>query len=112
MMALPAAIRQALEARMQRYEYQSDFARRYYGQGIAEGLEQGRQEGLQEGRQEGLRAAVVALARAKLDMLSDDDLAAIEVTADPSILTALVTALGQARSASDARAALDQALAR
>jgi predicted transposase YdaD len=112
MMALPAAIRQALEARMQRYEYQSDFARRYYGQGIAEGLEQGRQEGLQEGRQEGLRAAVVALARAKLDVLSDDDLAAIEATADPSILTALVTALGQARSAADARAALDQALAR
>jgi hypothetical protein len=59
MMALPAAIRQILEARMQRYEYQSDFARKYYGQG----------------REEGLRAAVVALARTKLKELSADDIA-------------------------------------
>ena len=41
MMALPAAIRRILEARMQRYEYQSDFVRKYYGQGVAEGFEKG-----------------------------------------------------------------------
>jgi hypothetical protein len=34
MMALPVAIRQIIEARMQGYEYQSDFARKYYGQGL------------------------------------------------------------------------------
>jgi flagellar biosynthesis/type III secretory pathway protein FliH len=65
MMALPPAIRQILEARMQHYEYQSDFARKYYGQGREEGRQQGREEGRQEGREEGredgLRAAVVAL---------------------------------------------------
>jgi predicted transposase YdaD len=79
MMALPVAIRQILEARMQHYEYQSDFARKYYGQGVAEGLEkgrqagreEGRQAGREEGRQDGLRAAVVALARTKLEALSD-----------------------------------------
>ena len=108
MMALPAAIRQILEARMQGYEYQSDFARKYYGQG----LEKGRQEGRQEGREEGLRAAVVALARTKLEALSDADIAAIEAISDQRVLTELVTSLGQVRSASEARAALHRALAR
>jgi hypothetical protein len=59
-MTLPAAIRQILEARMKGHEYQSDFARKYYGQG----------------REEGLRAAVVALARTELKELSADDIAA------------------------------------
>jgi hypothetical protein len=37
--ALPGAARAALEAKMlQKYEYQSDFARKYYGEGRAEGL--------------------------------------------------------------------------
>jgi hypothetical protein len=104
MTALPAAIRQILEARMQRYEYQSDFARKYYGQGVTEGLE--------KGLENGLRAAVVALARTKLEALSDDDLAAIEAVSDPRVLTELVTSLGRARSALEARATLDRALAR
>jgi len=116
MMALPAAIRQILEARMQHYEYQSDFARKYYGQGVAEGLEQGRQAGREEGRQagreDGLRAAVVALARTKLEALSDDDIAAIEAVSDQRALTELVTSLGQASSVLEARATLDHALAR
>jgi hypothetical protein len=100
MMALPAAIRQILEARMQHYEYQSDFARKYYGQG------------LDKGREDGLRAAVVALARTKLDQLSDDDIAAIEALSDQRVLTDLVTSLGQAGTVPEARAALDRALAR
>jgi hypothetical protein len=98
--ALPAKLRRTLEARMQRYEYQSDFARKYYGQG------------LEEGREEGLRAAVVALARTKLKTVSDDDLARIAAITDPRVLTELVTSLGQARSAARARSALDRALAR
>jgi hypothetical protein len=59
-----------------------------------------------------VRAAVVAIARAKLGNLSDDDIAAIEAVSDQGILTELVTLLGQARSARKARAALDRALAR
>jgi hypothetical protein len=124
LMALPAAVRRILEARMQGYEYQSDFARKYYGQGRKEGRQEGRKEGRQEGRkegrqegrkegrQEGLRAAVVALARTKLGELSDDDLAAIEAVSDQRVLTELVTSLGQARSIRKARAALDRALGR
>jgi hypothetical protein len=109
--ALPPAIRRILEARMQGYEYQSDFARKYYGQGRKEGRQEGRKEGRQEGRkegrqegrQEGLRAAVVALAHTKLGALPDDELAAIKAVSDQRILTELVTLLGQARSARKAR---------
>jgi hypothetical protein len=40
--AVPAAIRQTLETQMIKgYEYQSDFARKYYGQGIDKGREDG-----------------------------------------------------------------------
>jgi hypothetical protein len=96
LMALPEALRRILEARMQGYEYQSDFARKYYGQGRAEGL----------------RTAVVALARTKIENLSDADVAAIEAVSDQDILTELVTSLGQAHSARKARVALNRALHR
>ena len=102
--ALPESLRQSLEDRMHRYEYKSDFARNYYGQG--------RQEGLQAGRQEALQAAAVALARAKIKALSDADVAAIEAAFDLDVLTGLVTALGKARSAARARVVLDRVLAR
>ena len=55
---------------------------------------------------------MVALARAKLEALSDDDIAAIQAVSDQRVLTELVTSLGLARSASMARAALDRALGR
>jgi flagellar biosynthesis/type III secretory pathway protein FliH len=74
-----------LEARMIKgYEYQSDFARKYYSQGLqeghaeglqeghAEGLQEGRAEGLQEGREEGLRRAIMALICARLPGLRDE----------------------------------------
>ena len=86
------------------YQYQSDFARKYYGQGLEAGKE--------AGKGEGLRAAVVALVRAKLDEISDDDLAKIAAVTDPGVLTELITALAQTRSASDTRAALVRALHR
>jgi predicted transposase YdaD len=122
MTVLPEAIRQILEARMQHYEYQSDFARKYYGQGREEGREEGRQEGREEGREEGrqegreagrhegLRAAVIMLARNKLEELSKIDIAAIEAMSDLPALAELVTWLGQAVGAAEARVALDRAL--
>jgi hypothetical protein len=97
--ALPATARHILEARMEGYQYKTDFARKYYGQGL--------QEGLQEGRRE----AAIALARIKLKGLSDEDVAAIGRISDQSAMTELITALGQARSKSAARAALDKAIA-
>jgi len=103
--AVPAAIRQALEAQMIKgYEYQSDFARKYYGQG--------REEGRREGQEEALRAMVVALARAKLKTVPAEDLARIEALTDMHLLAELVTTLGQARTAFGARAALARALNR
>ena len=47
LMTLPAAARARLEELMSTgtWEYKSDFARRYYGQGRTEGLEEGRAEG-------------------------------------------------------------------
>jgi len=53
------AARRVLEDEMQsgKYEYQSDFARRFFG----EGREAGRQEGRQEGEVEGARGVVLAL---------------------------------------------------
>jgi predicted transposase YdaD len=115
--ALPAELRQNLEARMIKgYEYQSDFARKYYGQGMSEGIEKGRQEGRQEGRREGhedgLRTAVVRLAEATLKTLAPDDLAKISALTDVQVLTDLVSVLGQARTAFGARSALARALNR
>jgi hypothetical protein len=99
--ALPAELRRRLEARMIKgYQYQSDFARKYYGQG------------LEEGREEGLRAAIVALARSKLKTVSPEDLARIATLTDVRVLTDLVSALGQARTAFGARVALARALRR
>jgi hypothetical protein len=54
----------------------------------------------------------MTLARTKLGELPDEGIAAIEAVSDQRILTELVTLLGQARSAREARAALDRALAR
>jgi hypothetical protein len=114
MKALPANARQVVEAQMIKgYQYQSDFARKYYGQGITEGFEKGRQEGREEGREEGrqrLRGPMIALARTKLGKLSDDDVAAIEAVSDLHVLTELVTPLGQTSSTRKARAALARVL--
>jgi hypothetical protein len=104
MKALPVNARQIVEEQMIKgYQYQSDFARKYYGQGHEEGRE--------EGRQEGLRGAVLTLARTKLGKLSDDDVAAIEAVSDLHVLNELIASLGQTSSTRKARAALARALA-
>lgn len=110
--ALPPLLRQALEARMKGYVYQSEYARRYYGQGLEEGLEQGREQGLEKGRQQGLHDAVLAIARAKLGAVSEQDEAVIRALRDDGQLIALTTALGLARGEAEARAALEHLRAR
>jgi len=40
------------------YQYQSDFAKKYYGQGRDEGIREGRDEGIREGRDEGVREGI------------------------------------------------------
>jgi hypothetical protein len=100
--ALPPLLRAILETRMQGYVYQSDFARKYYSQG----LEEGREKGLEEGRGVGLRRAVLALLRAKLDVVNAEDEAAVESVDDERRLTELIGVLGLATSTADVRAAL------
>jgi hypothetical protein len=95
MSALPALLRQALEDRMQGYEYQSEFARRYYN----------------EGREEGLQRAVLSLAHAKLDAVTVEDEAAIRTIRDEDALEALISALGSASNAVEARGVLDRTIA-
>lgn len=88
--ALPPSVRKALEARMQGYVYKSEFARKYYSQGL----------------EEGLRSAVVALIRAKLDAVTREDEAAIEAVHDERALTELIGVLVRTTSAKKVRAAL------
>jgi hypothetical protein len=91
--ALPEEDHATLEATMlEGYVYQSNFARKYVAQG----------------REEGLHLAVLELARAKL-RLSPEDEAAVRALRDPAALTALIVALGEARSAKQARVAFDRA---
>jgi len=51
--SLPEAARRALQAMdAWKYEYQSEFARRFFGQGKAAGMAEGKAEGMAEGRVE------------------------------------------------------------
>jgi hypothetical protein len=117
--ALPPSVRKLLETQMQGYVYQSEFAHKYYSQGLEEGREQGleegreegREQGLEEGREQGLRSAALALMRAKLDVITTDDEAAIAAVHDERVWTELIGALGRATSALEVRAALAAACA-
>jgi len=92
--ARPPSVRKALEARMQGYVYKSEFARKYYSQG------------LEEGHSRGLRSAALALLRAKLDAVTAEDEAAIEAVHDERALTEMIGALVRATGAAEVRAAL------
>ncbi len=83
--ALDAAARRALEALMDmdKYEYRSDFARKYVAQGRAEGIAEGKAEGIAEGIAKALlqllAARGVALSEVqRADMLACRDIASLE----------------------------------
>jgi hypothetical protein len=63
----PPAVQQCLEELMTTptYEYQSNFARRYYTQGEAQGRAEGEARGEAKGRAEGEARAVLAILRAR-----------------------------------------------
>jgi len=85
---------------MQGYQYQSDFARKYFNAG--------RVEGRVEGREHGLRDAVLTLARSRLVTVTPDDESALEALHDEHDLIELIAALGTAETTSQARATLDR----
>lgn len=103
MTVLPAAVRHILETQMiEGYQYQSEFARRFFGEGETLGVEKGREAGLRE--------AVLALARVKLEVVTERDVAAIEAMHDQRVLSELVTGLGRATTSAEARDVLAGAL--
>lgn len=92
---LPAGLRAPLEApMMEGYKYQSDFARKYYGQGQ------------DDGRREGLREAVFKLAQRLVPELSAQARAQIHAMEDAAAMTALFDALIASRGSSSARRVL------
>jgi hypothetical protein len=118
MSALPRLVRQALEAQMEGYEYQSEFARKYYAQGRKEGRKEGREEGVEEGvkkgrekgREEGLQMAVLAMAHAKLRAVTAEDEASVRAMHDADALEALIRELGAARGVVQARRVFNRIL--
>lgn len=79
--SLSAVARAALEALMRsgNYEYQSEFARKYFAQGREEGRQEGRQEGREEGRYEGEVESLIEVLDAR--GLEVDDEARRRITA-------------------------------
>jgi hypothetical protein len=94
MAKLPPSVRQALENHMQGYVYQSEFARKYYSQG------------LEEGRENGLRRAVLAILGAKLDTVTAEDQAMIDALRDDRALLEVIDAVTRATTALEVRAVL------
>jgi hypothetical protein len=87
-----------------KYEFQTEFARQYYG----DGLEDGRKLGREEAREE-FREALIEAARVKITNLTSDEESAIRrlsVERAHSVMRALVTA-GDSETA---RAALTEAI--
>jgi hypothetical protein len=99
---LPALVRQALEASMLKgYVYQSEFARKYYSQGVEAGLE--------AGRAAGLRSAIIGMVCARLPRLHDE--LASRLSGQPeTTLEQIAPELGLARNTAEVRAVLDRML--
>jgi hypothetical protein len=112
--ALSPDDRKTLEARMQGYVYQSEFARKYYSEGREQGLEQGREQGLEQGREQGLeqgvevglRTAVLALVRGKLGAVAPEDIERIAAVRSEQQFTRLIGVLARATTAIEIRDAL------
>ena len=90
--ALPTLARRILEENMKGYEYQSDFARKYYGEGVAAGMHE----------------AALAIARAKIPSLSSQQQTSILAVKDTERLKTLVVALGDATTVEQASRLIDE----
>jgi hypothetical protein len=65
--ALPKAVRRRMEKLMRtgKYEYQSDFAKKYFARGEEKGREEGREQGREEGRAAGEARALLLVLRSR-----------------------------------------------
>jgi hypothetical protein len=101
---LEAVMRPELEAEIKELMYKVGHETGVW-LGREQGLEQGRQEGRQQGHIEGLQRAALQLARER-GLTAEDAEQQIVALTDPGRLTNLIVALGRARDADGARAAL------
>lgn len=99
--------RQLLEAHMEtrkyKYEYQSDFARKYYG----EGVEAGRKEGREEGRVLAARHMLSELAARRIGALGEARQARIEACGDVERLERAVLRLSDSPDPAEAEQIVD-----
>ena len=73
--SIPEVVRRALQAmNPANYEFQSEFARRYFSLGEAKGQERGKVEGRAEGKAEGKAELVITLATRKFGPLAEQSL--------------------------------------
>ena len=71
MHSLPEAARRALKAMdISKYQYQSEFARRYFGQGKAAGIAEGKAVGIAEGKAAGMAETVLKQLATRFGALS------------------------------------------
>ena len=85
--ALPSQLRKMIGGHViKNYEYQSEFARTYYGQGRT------------EGRAEGQRSAIVQIARARFTAITAEDEAFVNAVTDIDELQRLVVEVATAPS--------------
>ena len=84
---------------LKNYEYQSDFARKYYGQGKAEGKV--------EGKVEGLRESALCIARMRSPDLTAELAARIEAATDVEQLQKLLPTLVAAADEDAVRIAIE-----
>jgi hypothetical protein len=89
--ALPSALSAAVRNQMKPsgYEYRSDFARKYFGDGKAEGLV------------EGLQKALFAILSARGIVVTDGERARIVACADTARLDTMIARAATARSAAE-----------
>ena len=70
----------------QGYEYQSDFAKKYFGEGRAAGVAEGRAAGVAEGVAKGLREGLLSVLAAKGLEPNDEELRRIRNCDDTTAL--------------------------
>ncbi len=85
--SLSEAARKALETMLPKgYELQSEFARKHFAEGKAEGIAEGKAEGIAEGKAEGIAEGVLVVLEARKVPVSEQERQQILECTDPELL--------------------------
>ena len=100
--SLGEAARKALEAMdLDKYEFQSAFAKRFLAQGRSEGLEEGLERGLEKGRAEGEAQALLAFLDAREISVAEEQRQRILACTDLEQLSAWIRRAARVSSAAE-----------